>query len=218
MAEYFHRMFHFNRVVNCYIPSRNYFPVGYGQLGCSGFIVSDVEGYFVSRKTAAFLQYGEEAFRALEMILAKLVSLEKGEEKSFKNEEGCTNVNVAPTSVRMNRDAAAEKDGKVQVPASVGVVAMDEEHKECTDAMNLVLSEPSSCNLQKLHDILKSHFEHEEVLMKKYFGSMNGGSGGGGGVSSFSAIASHIMDHGRILKLAEFELDRMFGEKRVRNK
>jgi len=216
VAEYFHRMFHFNRVVNCYIPSRNYFPEGYGQLGCSGFIVSDVEGCFVSRKTAAFLQYGEEAFRALEMMLAKLVSVEDGEEEThFKNEDGCANANVAPTSVRMNRDAAvADKDGKVQVPASVGVVAMDEEHKECTDVMNLVLSEPSSCNLEKLHGILKSHFEHEEVLMKKYFGS----NGSGGGVSSFSAIASHIMDHGRILKLAEAELDRMFGEKRVRNK
>ena len=31
-------------------------------MGCSGFIISDESGYFVSRKTRAYLQYGELAF------------------------------------------------------------------------------------------------------------------------------------------------------------
>ncbi len=48
-------------------------PVGYGQLGCSGFIVSDKDGCFVSRKTIAYLDYGEEAFRFVEKILDDLV-------------------------------------------------------------------------------------------------------------------------------------------------
>ena len=44
-------------------------PVGYGQLGCSGFIVSDKDGCFVSRKTRAYLEYGEAAFDYVESIL-----------------------------------------------------------------------------------------------------------------------------------------------------
>jgi hypothetical protein len=53
----FDSMFGFEHALNCFIPSRAYMPQGYGQLGCSGFVVSDGDGNFVSRKTAAFLQY-----------------------------------------------------------------------------------------------------------------------------------------------------------------
>ena len=53
VAIAFHCMFRFEHMVNGYIPSRGYMPVGYGQLGCSGFIVSNKDGYFVSKKTSA---------------------------------------------------------------------------------------------------------------------------------------------------------------------
>lgn len=46
-------------------------PHGYGQLGCSGFVISDEDGYFITRKSSAFLQYGEKAFRDVERILSK---------------------------------------------------------------------------------------------------------------------------------------------------
>eukprot|EP00957_Ditylum_brightwellii_P186050 14165294-Ditylum_brightwellii.AAC.1 len=59
-------------VVNCHIPSRRYFPVGYGQLGCSGFVVVDERGCFVSRKTMAYLQYGEAAFTYVENLLERV--------------------------------------------------------------------------------------------------------------------------------------------------
>lgn len=75
VALAFSRMFRLNHAVNAYIPGRDYMPVGYGQLGCSGFIVSDANGRFVSRRTAAFLDYGEQAFRQLEQILAKELSV-----------------------------------------------------------------------------------------------------------------------------------------------
>jgi hypothetical protein len=60
-------------VVNGWIPSRHYMPRGYGQLGCSGFIISDAKGNFVSRKTASFLQFGPQAFQHVESILADLL-------------------------------------------------------------------------------------------------------------------------------------------------
>jgi hypothetical protein len=73
VAIAFHRWFRFEHVVNGYIPSRGYMPVGYGQLGCSGFIVSDKDGYFVSKKTSAYLQYGDDAFEHVEQLLEELV-------------------------------------------------------------------------------------------------------------------------------------------------
>ena len=51
-------------------------PVGYGQLGCSGFIVVDKKGNFVSRKTRAYLQYGEDAFEHVEELLSDLLKEE----------------------------------------------------------------------------------------------------------------------------------------------
>ena len=72
VAIQFGQMFQFQKVINCYIPSRRYLPVGYGQLGCSGFIVINKDGTtFLSRKTRAYLQYGEDAFPHVEEILSK---------------------------------------------------------------------------------------------------------------------------------------------------
>ena len=67
-------MFNFQKVINGYIPSRGYMPRGYGQLGCSGFIVSDREGCFVSRKTAAYLDIGDAAFEYVESLLVPLIA------------------------------------------------------------------------------------------------------------------------------------------------
>ena len=73
VAKMFDRMFRFEHVLNAYIPSRDYFPEGYGQLGCSGFIVADENGNFISRKTKAYLDVGEEAFLDVERLLAKYI-------------------------------------------------------------------------------------------------------------------------------------------------
>merc|ERR1712228_19969 len=74
VAISFQNMFRFEHAVNSYIPNRKYMPRGYGQLGCSGFIVSDKNGYFVSRKTTAYLDVGELAFQHVEKILSKLIT------------------------------------------------------------------------------------------------------------------------------------------------
>jgi len=79
---------------------------------------------------------------------------------------------------------------------------MDDEHKECTDSFNRVLDKPTRKHLKNLYDTLKEHFQHEEDLMKEYFGSA-------AAASSFSSLHSHKMDHERILNIVEDELDRV---------
>lgn len=82
-------------VINGWISSRHYMPVGYGQLGCSGFIIADANGKFVSRKTAPYLQYGDQAFRHVESILADLL-VETASEQQTKPGE-------APSAASMER-------------------------------------------------------------------------------------------------------------------
>ena len=70
VAQNFERMFGFSKVTNGFIPDNASMPRGFGQLGCSGFVVVDGHGNFISKRTAAFLEEGEGAFRDVETILA----------------------------------------------------------------------------------------------------------------------------------------------------
>lgn len=199
VAVAFHQMFQFRHATNGYIPSQHYMPRGYGQLGCSGFIVSDKEGYFISRKTRAYLEYGDHAFENVESLLAPLITDPSESKKAKQGDVSVPAVVGATVAPKIEFDA----NKKFEAPASVGVDSMDDEHKECTELFNSVLKNLSGKDLQKLFDILKSHFEHEEELMKKYFGNNNS--------TSFSALDSHIMDHKRILNIASSELERVNG-------
>jgi hypothetical protein len=194
-ALYFEREY-LRHALNGWIPSRSYMPVGYGQLGCSGFVISDSNGNFVSRKTRAYLEYGEAAFRYVESILADLIpattpgappskiSIHRGE--------------TAVTNDKKETTTSTDASKKVKPPESVGIASMDDEHKECTDSFNRLLERPSVETLIELIDILKAHFQHEEELMEKFMGN-----------GSFSSLHSHKLDHKRILKIAENELDRV---------
>mmetsp|Transcript_2287 Transcript_2287/g.3257 ORF Transcript_2287/g.3257 Transcript_2287/m.3257 type:complete len:230 (-) Transcript_2287:415-1104(-) len=199
VATSFHRMFNFQKVINGYIPSRGYMPRGYGQLGCSGFIVSDREGCFVSRKTAAYLDIGEAAFEYVESLLVPLIAAP-----------------IAKTTSANDKSSSKSKGdpkAKVEAPASVGVDSMDDEHKECTNSFNKVIQNPSKENMRELYGILKSHFDHEEEVMKKYFGNgtENGqhSSSSTAQPSSFSSLTSHMKDHQRMLSIASSELERV---------
>lgn len=203
VAVAFHNMFQFQNVINGYIPSRFYLPVGYGQLGCSGFIVSDAQGCFVSKKTKAFLQFGEDAFRHVEEILEILnprVVLEDGEsgnsdEKKQQEEDA---ISISSTKVE---EQEVDLKKKIEPPSSVGVDSMDDEHRECTNSFNAAISNPCPDTLFFLFNVLRAHFEHEESLMQQHLSK----------VSSFSALDSHIMDHEQILNIAKVELDRVNG-------
>jgi len=199
VAIAFHRMFGFDKVINGYIPSRGYMPHGYGQLGCSGFIVSDGDGCFVSRKTNAYLQYEERAFRHVEMMLANLLPTDPTPPPRA----------IAPTCIVVPSEEKKEQRNVVEAVPSVGVDSMDEEHEECTQVFNILLRDPSSCNMKKLYNILKEHFTHEETLMAQYSEQKESEEHSTHGTSSFSALDSHKVDHERILGIAKRELERV---------
>ncbi|KAL3902418.1 MAG: hypothetical protein SGARI_005846, partial [Bacillariaceae sp.] len=184
----FDRMFRFEHVINCYIPSREYMPRGYGQLGCSGFVISDPQGNFLSRKTRAYLQYEEAAFRDVERLLAPYVTAKDKRRKRSLEEE---------------KKESGGKTPKRYLPASVGVSSMDDEHATCAEALQALAEKPTEANLRAALSALEDHFLHEETLMIQHgFGkAKNGGS--------FSPLNSHIQDHVRILDIARKELKRL---------
>jgi len=212
----------FPPVINGWIPSRHYMPVGYGQLGCSGFIISDANGKFVSRQTASFLQFGEDAFRHVESILTDLL-IETANENQ-KNRQGeapsAGSIERIPPQVSPTRQSDRKKQKKsvidgdsrststgspttVLAPASVGVESMDEEHQICTDSFNRALKDPTFETLLEVFELLKSHFAHEEELIEKYAITPEQAA------SPFSALVTHRKDHFRILSIAAVELQRV---------
>lgn len=190
VAQAFSHMFGLSNALNSYIPSPQYMPVGYGQLGCSGFIVSDTSGRFISRKTKAYLQYGLEAFgdveRLLEAELARMANSKTEKENDTKT--GASEFS-SPSSSTIT---------KIESPSSVGNSSVDSEHEECTEAINLLLQNPSSVvHLETALSILERHFKHEEEIMKQH-----GGDSGG----AFSALTTHSQDHERILDIGRTAL------------
>lgn len=180
VALQFGRMFNFKKVVNCHIPSREYFPRGYGQLGCSGFIMSDPNGCFVTAKTKAYLQYGDRAFQHVEQIL-----LDRFEEKP-----ACIDA----------RDGTAVADIDFDQPVpSVGIQSMDAEHQHCEEALSKLQLELSPEALDLVYTEFTNHFAHEEHVMKV------NGFGSKGGRNGFSPLTSHINDHRRILDMIDRE-------------
>jgi hemerythrin len=188
VAQLFDRMIGFRNVINCYIPSRQYLPRGYGQLGCSGFIVSDAKGNFISRKSKAYLDYGEDAFLHVESLLTK--ELKAGSTMQQKEV-------AAPSCVTIN-DRRADVKTSVSVP-SIGIVSMDDEHERCARALEGLLDQLSVQALTVAIAEIQTHFQHEENVLIEY-------KFGGSITDPFSALHSHIQDHKRILQIGSDEL------------
>jgi len=165
-------------------------PVGFGQLGCSGFVISDPHGYFVSRKTRAYLQHGENAWSHVEELLHRNFGIlplpPQRSPKRKKAEE--------KKEVTENEDILSPN----WVLPSVGVTSMDNEHEECEEALALLLRHPDVEALTKVMELLTEHFQHEESLMKA--------SGFGSPGEKFSPYANHVKDHERILDIGFAEL------------
>ena len=176
-------MYRLENVINCFIPSREYMPRGFGQLGCSGFVIADAKGDFVSRKTSAFLQYGDQAFRQVESILESLVGPAYGSSIKVCSTQQCAMIE----SPALNQDFL--------VP-SIGVDIMDEEHERCDKALEALLNRPTDSNLRTVLKELQHHFDHEEGLLVLH-------GFGGNPKDPFSALHSHIKDHKNILNLVE---------------
>ena len=116
-----------------HVPSREYLPRGYGQLGCSGFVVADGEGNFLSRKTRAYLQYGDVAFAHVEELLAGQGVSKAAGIKSPKSK--ASNKEVAVDAVDLDEK---KEDVPVEKVPSVGVDSMDDEHECCEAALALL--------------------------------------------------------------------------------
>jgi hypothetical protein len=191
VAKLFDRMFDFQKVLNCYIPARQYFPHGFGQLGCGGFVISDADGNFVSRKTRAYTEYGEMAFREVEAILASLVPTTTTKSSSCGSSTS--------RSIAVNKEEKGDDDTIAYehcLPPLIGITSMDHEHEACAKALMALLDYPTKPNLRVVLKELQNHFAHEEALMVKY------GFGGTPG-DAFSALTSHVKDHQRILGIVE---------------
>jgi hemerythrin len=186
VAEFFHAHFDFDKVINAYIPSPRYMPRGFGQLGCSGFVIVDGNGNFVSRKTKAYLDFGNGAFDDVKQILAGLL---------LWKENGASGFSAGGSNGR--KQSIDETDALI-IP-STGVASMDHEHESCIRALRQLLEVPNLGNLQVVYDELVAHFAHEEALM------VQNGVGGTPG-DPFAPLTSHVRDHQRILSLVEREL------------
>lgn len=198
VAKQFETMFGFEHVVNGYIPSQQYLPRGYGQLGCSGFIVVDKYGKFVSRKTKPYLQYGEYAFRHVEAILDKI----------YDNKMA---TRIASNDVtQLIASSAGQGKMTKHVLTKVGVKSMDDEHEQCEDAINELVTTLSEDSIARVIFEFEEHFQHEEALMKQseHFQVTNAGP--------MSALTSHVKDHERILDILRHEWDRLQVLKRRR--
>lgn len=196
VAKTFGHMFRFQHAMNGYIPSKEYFPVGYGQLGCGGFIVVDQKGRFISRKTKAYLQYGDGAFRDVERLLNLELTMVTKEGKVLAENAAfpipMSSFSGAPLGAPKSEATVVST---IECPPSVGIDSMDEEHQECTTAINQLLRDPSLESLKAVIQVLEDHFRHEEDVLRQH------GFGGSDPDSSFSPLVSHRHDHQRILMI-----------------
>lgn len=253
VAVNFERMFKFTKAINGVVMKRQDMPT-FGQLGCSGFIVIGADGTCVSKKTNAFLDYGEKAFKNAEIVI--LTALEdanvelnissKKQEHIYANGQMLRLEGIAadqtlngrivtvikfdttkgrfhvllsdgsnrqisvlpcclsPLSAEAEQNTISSSENQtvqeIQSPNLVGCEIIDEEHAECTAAINKCLRSNTRDNLASVLICLEQHFEHEERLAIA--------SGFGNITDAFSPMASHAKDHARILTLTRAELER----------
>ena len=127
------------------------------QLGCSGFVIIDQDGRFVTTKSKAFLDYGPNAFDDVEMLLREHTS-------AFGDS---SHGRVTPT---MNNSSAS---GAITSLPKVGNEDMDKEHETLIHYLKILSQEKSKNALKTLQLEFKEHSQHEEQLMSKIgFGSL----------------------------------------------
>jgi hypothetical protein len=202
VAQLFTQLFKLTKCNNAYIPSRQYFPNGFGQLGCSGFIVIQ-NNRFVSKKTRSYLDYGDYAFVEVDALItqhavrkqsvAAVEDMPQQPKEESKKEE--------PLDQNQSKTLATTTSS-IEAPPLTGIVEMDEEHLDCTVALNHLLQFPSVPALQAAVDVLTEHFRHEEEMLLRSNNKADVDS-------SFSPYRSHQKDHERILKIGRDELQRL---------
>lgn len=157
------------------------------QLGCSGFVVIDGNGKFLTTKTPRFLDYGEEAFFAVEKLLDENIpSLREmistpGQEQSMQEKA-------------INRDSDKKQSLIAQKLPNVGHREMDEEHDIIVECLNILARDKTKDALREVSRVFSTHCKNEEKLLLKL---------GFGGNTEFSAYKSHSDDHRKIFDLMD---------------
>lgn len=139
----------------------------------------------MSRKTRAYLQYGDAAFSHVEELL--------------RQQLGHTTTSTSTcTSITSNKEEENEEETTKIVPVpSVGVESMDSEHALCEEALAVLLQTNSVQALETVMAKLMEHFDHEEHVMKAH----KVGSKAEDSSDFFSPFKSHCKDHERILDI-----------------
>jgi len=181
----------------------------WGQLGCSGFIVLDSDLRVLSRKTSAYLEVREQAFRDLEAVLAEFISgIELPHAMALKGRAE-QHAGMAAVDADSASEGAAHGEITPLAPLdSVLVAELDAEHDACASALERLAEERSAAALGAVIAAYQTHFAHEEALLDEHVFHHAASSEAGGFSASAGARTSHWADHARLLRDLEAEAAR----------
>lgn len=132
-----------------------------------------------------------------------LVSISSSQRK-IKVPPCCLAPFVAPSTNTVQEQPETEKLLQIEKPNLIGNATVDDEHEQCTEAINALLkatpAKDSAALFTKVVACLQEHFSHEEALIAA---SENLGSTGSSETRAFSVLAGHAADHQRILATAK---------------
>lgn len=207
----------------------------FGQLGCSGFIVVkekiDEEDNlkigleFITRKTIAFLDYRERAFRDLEKVVAGVGGLSSGGNsggnvpksqnivpgggpavdaalKKLEEQGGC--VECESCDKADEEDNAKEELQKMKTKLknnlpSVNNKNMDEEHQDTVKLLLKLLEKAEAKKTEAVEDLLTAlvdDLEQHFAHEEDLLTELYGSN-----CSTFSQKTGHIEDHSRVLRI-----------------
>lgn len=194
---------------NGFIANKKHMP-RWGQLGCSGFIIFDENLKVVTRKTKAFLEVREAAFREVRQVVDRMLEdgakrkVEISEEEKARRQKArtqpCYHDNWQPSTRAADDSSSAPQVPKVK---SVGVEKMDAEHKACEAALAGLLKYPTYGSLDTVHKEFAAHFKSEESLLDETVYVKCLKTTGSGFDVAYGQRKSHFAEHQRILALID---------------
>lgn len=167
----------------------------WGQLGCNGLIVLDGEGRVACKRSPAYLDVREEAFRYVETLLSALVTdgtAAPSPAPKASESDGCgqlcsdgggggcdggqCRLPFLPPEAEAGRaecaapaspeDFASDVTPRVPSVPSVGVAVLDDQHAACAAALSALLAHPSSTAAARaVRSAYEVHFRTEEELL-----------------------------------------------------
>ena len=181
----------------------------WGQLGCSGFIMIHPHTQkIITKKTMAFQEIGEKAFRNVESIIDNIsedknlynISEDKNlynikNSNNILNNNGCSN---GKCGLQINKPISIKNISKVQ---SVNNQLLDKEHDECLSLLRELSKNKKVSSLNKFLDHFKIHCGHEEFILNKfiYIPEQNKISKTNGISLLLNSRDSHFNDHKKII-------------------